>query len=458
MQLIENIWDSGVDDSHTIFILGMEYPPVIQQQGVNQTGEFNIKSIFNHHQIELPIGFLDDLKSRVWFTYRTGFTIIPRDPNGPSPLTFSSLMRGTLDLSNSTKGFTTDAGWGCMIRTSQSLLANTLMTLKLGRDWRYNDQVLDQGHWDIVNLFNDKVDCPLSVFKFVDFARLNCGKKPGEWFGPSDAAKSISGLINNTQNYNLGLSVYLTSDSGDIYEDELDFQTPILILSGIRLGIKNVNPIYWEFLKLILSMDQSIGIAGGRPSSSHYFFGYQNDHLLYLDPHYPQKVLHDDPSMNEIKSYLESFHTTKIRRIHLNQLDPSMLVGILVKSREDYDKFKERIEAFDVNGRFLNISSFRPMDDEFIDKVESLNEDFGDYDDEALGDDSMVVIQDRDHEETAHLITNEENIDDPITVPKELPQDPNANEMACDDAIDLEEVIISHDRKFSDSVLISSPN
>lgn len=415
----------------------------------------DLKSIFTHnHDADLPDGVHDDLQSRVWFTYRMGFEVIPRDINGPSPLTFSSFIRGTLDLSNSSKGFTTDAGWGCMIRTSQSLLANALMLLKSGRDWRFNDQILDETHWGVVKLFNDDPSSPLSVFKFVDFAKLNCGKKPGEWFGPSDAAKSIKGLV-NTENLPLGLSVYLASDSGDIYEDELDFRQPLLILSGIRLGVKSVNPVYWGFLKLILSMDQSVGIAGGRPSSSHYFFGYQDDYLFYLDPHYPQKVIHSDPSVDDIKSYLGSFHTTKIRRIHLSQLDPSMLVGMLIKSKEEYYKFKESIEAYDANGRFFNISSSRPLDDEFMGNVESINEE--DYDNEC-GDDSVVVIGDQDHEETAHFVTNEENIDDPITVPNDTRDDPNANEMACEDAIDVEEVLIRHDRKYSDSVLISSIN
>jgi cysteine protease ATG4 len=85
----------------------------------------------------LPPEFLDDFESRIWMTYRTDFPPIPR-----------SLESKALSLSNPAAaleyagrvlkgqtgdGFTSDAGWGCMIRSAQSLLANALITLHLGR-------------------------------------------------------------------------------------------------------------------------------------------------------------------------------------------------------------------------------------------------------------------------------------------------------------------------------------
>jgi cysteine protease ATG4 len=36
----------------------------------------------------------------------------------------------------------------------------------------------------------------------------------------------------------------------------------------------------------LYTFPQSIGIAGGRPSSSYYFVGSQADNLFYLDPHH----------------------------------------------------------------------------------------------------------------------------------------------------------------------------
>jgi cysteine protease ATG4 len=84
--------------------------------------------------------FYEDFTSRIWLTCRSQFTPIgdttlaalSYDPNhppcGPPPSPPSRKWFGFAE-----KGWTSDAGWGGMLRTSQSLLANTLLHLRLGR-------------------------------------------------------------------------------------------------------------------------------------------------------------------------------------------------------------------------------------------------------------------------------------------------------------------------------------
>jgi len=80
-----------------------------------------------------PPAFLDDFESRIWMTYRTDFEMIPRseDPKAVSTLSFT--MRLKTSFGDHTGGFSSDTGWGCMIRSGQSLLANALLTARLGR-------------------------------------------------------------------------------------------------------------------------------------------------------------------------------------------------------------------------------------------------------------------------------------------------------------------------------------
>jgi cysteine protease ATG4 len=78
-----------------------------------------------------PSSFLDDFEAKIWLTYRSNFPAIPKsqDPKAISSMSLSVRIRSQLE----TGGFTSDTGWGCMIRSGQSLLANALVMLRMGR-------------------------------------------------------------------------------------------------------------------------------------------------------------------------------------------------------------------------------------------------------------------------------------------------------------------------------------
>lgn len=79
-----------------------------------------------------PVAFVDDFESRLRFSYRAGFPVIPRseDPKASSSMSFSVRLRSQLSDQG---GFSSDTGWGCMIRSGQSLLANSVAMLRLSR-------------------------------------------------------------------------------------------------------------------------------------------------------------------------------------------------------------------------------------------------------------------------------------------------------------------------------------
>lgn len=138
-----------------------------------------------------PPAFLDDLESRIWLTYRSNFSQIAKStsPDASSSLSFRTRL---MQLGNQ-GGFTSDTGWGCMIRSAQSLLANTLQILDLGRDWRKGEQ--SDAERRLLALFADDPSAPFSIHRFVEHGSKACGKHPGEWFGPSAAARCIKYAI-----------------------------------------------------------------------------------------------------------------------------------------------------------------------------------------------------------------------------------------------------------------------
>lgn len=330
-----------------------------------------------------PPAFLDDFESRVWMTYRSEFDPIAKshDPKALAALSFS--MRLKTQLSDQA-GFSSDSGWGCMIRSGQSLLANAMLVEKLGRGWRRGAE--EEQEKKLLALFADDPRAPYSIHKFVGHGAVACGKYPGEWFGPSATARCIQALTNATEPR---LRVYSTGDGPDVYEDNFmkiakpDGKTfhPTVILVGTRLGIDKITPVYWEALIASLQMPQSIGIAGGRPSSSHYFIGVQGLHFFYLDPHFTRSALpyHENP-MDYSADEVDTCHTRKLRRLHIKEMDPSMLIGFLIQSEEDWADWRRGVKH--VQGKsIIHVSDHDPVahgegdDNNFMDQVEAMSDD-----------------------------------------------------------------------------------
>lgn len=219
----------------------------------------------------------------------------------------------------------------------------------------------------------------------------------GEWFGPSTAAGTIKYLVNEYEGAGLGV---VSGGDGVVYQSEVETigrwkegekTRPVLVLLGARLGIDEVNPVYWPSIKVrhlfflsrtntelttrrkaLFTFPQSVGIAGGRPSSSYYFIGTQENSLFYIDPHYPRpsislripsvsdplynlalalplsatkenRDLNDFFSIAYSEDELTTYHSDTVRRMALRNLDPSMLLGFLIRDHSDWQDFENRV-------------------------------------------------------------------------------------------------------------------
>ncbi|KAE8349065.1 putative cysteine protease atg4 [Aspergillus coremiiformis] len=353
-RIVQYLWDpeprNNEEPNASIWCLGIEYTThkaslqTTNNQNEPDTGALTLDDVTAHGW---PEAFVSDFESKIWMTYRSSFPTIPKLDNDEAnhPMTLTVRLRSQL---MEPQGFTSDTGWGCMIRSGQSLLANAMSTLHLGRAWRRGEKSQEEAR--LLSLFADHPDAPLSIHQFVKHGAEACGKYPGEWFGPSATARCIEAL--SVQCGNLAPKVYITNDTTDIYEDSFRRVAcsdsgsiqPTLILLGTRLGIENVTPVYWTGLKAVFQFPQSVGVAGGRPSASYYFIGTQGSYLFYLDPHStrpasPYNVAGESLSREEINTY----HTRRLRRIHMQDMDPSMLIGFLVRNEDDWEDWKRRI-------------------------------------------------------------------------------------------------------------------
>jgi cysteine protease ATG4 len=267
---------------------------------------------------------LSDIESRPWMTYREDFPPI----------------LGTK--------YTSDVGWGCMIRSAQMLLAQTLFVGVLGRDFRVGGGssgpfTKDPRHRQLLTLFADLPSerCPFSVHNLLRHAAED-RVRPGSWLGPSIACRALCRAVNQEQREVLQLRVYLALDclvsKERVQETMLSSGKawcPVLILIPLRLGTSQFNLAYVPALQRVLANPQSVGILGGKPRHSLYFIGFQGSELVGLDPHACRPA--DDPANPE--STLKSYHCTSPRKIGFQGIDPSIALGFLCQTPEDLETF-----------------------------------------------------------------------------------------------------------------------
>ncbi|XP_059535788.1 cysteine protease ATG4A isoform X4 [Myotis daubentonii] len=288
---------------------------------------------------------LSDISARLWFTYRRKFS--PIGGTGPS----------------------SDAGWGCMLRCGQMMLAQALICRHLGRDWNWEKQKEQPKEYQrILQCFLDRKDCCYSIHQMAQMG-VGEGKSIGEWFGPNTVAQVLKKLALFDE-WN-SLAVYVSMDNTVVIEDikkmcrvlplstDTDGERPpdslnasnhskatsaccpawksLLLIVPLRLGINQINPVYVDAFKECFKMPQSLGALGGKPNNAYYFIGFLGDELIFLDPHTTQTFVdsEEDGTVDD-----QTFHCLQSpQRMNILNLDPSVALGFFCKEEKDFDNW-----------------------------------------------------------------------------------------------------------------------
>ncbi|CAN6567403.1 unnamed protein product [Malus baccata var. baccata] len=282
--------------------------------------------------------FEQDFSSRILMTYRKGFEAIGNSK------------------------YTSDVNWGCMLRSSQMLVAQALLFHRLGRSWtRPLHKPLDEAYIGILYHFGDSETSTFSIHNLLQAGRAY-DLAAGSWVGPYAMCRTWETLVRcrreatDLDDQPLPMAVYIVSGDEDgerggapvvCIEDAsrhcLEFSrgqvdwTPILLLVPLVLGLEKVNPRYIPSLRATFTFPQSLGIMGGKPGASTYIIGVQDEKALYLDPHEVQPVI--NIRRDDLEADTLSYHCNVIRHIPLDLIDPSLAIGFYCRDRDDFNDF-----------------------------------------------------------------------------------------------------------------------
>jgi hypothetical protein len=128
---------------------------------------------------------------------------------------------------------------------------------------------------------------------------------------------------------------------------------PLLILIPLRLGMDKLNAAYIPSLLSLFQFPQCLGIIGGKPRSSLYFIGVQDEHLFYLDPHTVQRSWDltgrdslRNPSLSVRHAIADSYHCASVQSIHVTAIDPSLAIGFYIENMAVLEQFWEQAKQF----------------------------------------------------------------------------------------------------------------
>ena len=292
--------------------------------------------------------------------------------------------------------YTSDCGWGCMVRCCQMMLSRAFIQLKskkykstinkeLDNELKYFEQV--EIKKEIIFLFYDK---------FIDIQNIHINKEILEIYKKTLTKNAniielippysiyILTLLGNcpnvfTSDFNiieamLKINKTLFNEEISILhftscvtkkkvienlcekksEDKLNIGNEFImynnekyfykkngiIFISLRLGLQKIEKNYIDVIpKLFISIHNNIGFVSGKKNRAYYFIGLKDKKLIFADPHFNQDIENDE----------DNFPTYSINELYLmpiKEMSSELTFGIVISSIKDLELFFNELSWF----------------------------------------------------------------------------------------------------------------
>ncbi|KAG8905537.1 Cysteine protease atg4 [Tulasnella sp. 417] len=287
-----------------------------------------------------PPAFYDDFTSCIWMTYRSQYfpirdiTLLELEATREvDPIIISqSVQSPPRKWWGGEKSWTSDSGWGCMVRTGQSLLATALVHLHLGRAFTPASPATTANSHLEPDSADDKAP--------VQQRRSSSGR-------PSTPDRELEKSIGDVSLTGLSKGGRFRSGSIKLKHRRNTNGSPTNSRTGSASSSASFS-LHAPLSPSPLSQSQgsqhghgqqpSTGAPGTSPSGSS--FSSVAGPPAGVDPTTYHFATAYSPSE------LKTFHCDKIRKMPLSHMDPSMLLGFLCKDEADWIDLRARAQEF----------------------------------------------------------------------------------------------------------------
>ena len=324
----------------------------------------------------------------LYMTYRTGFVNMK-----------------TIKAGN----YTSDCGWGCMVRCSQMILSKAFIEKKIfdlnQKNINVDDIMIKKIREEVLALFNDnylKVEetkthpdykyfwevyeeftkeepSYASVLKIVPPYSIHILSKIGDCAGVftsdmnmiyvftninSDIFNDINiisfcvGIVNTKKLFSefcepcdYDSTNVINPDIITFRENNYIFKKGGLIFISFRWGTDLLDTKYYYFIPLIFSkFRNNFGMIGGNRKRGYYFIGIQgSDQLIIADPHFAQETHHNS------EDYFETYHVKDLYLFDIKEMRCQFSLCIGAYNAQQLKEFLEDAEWFQNNFHIVKL-------------------------------------------------------------------------------------------------------
>ena len=374
----------------------------------NQTWKDNLKSLvsslyYNSYGIlkkfdkEMPILPLNIFDKEL-------DVVIPEEINKSlKSFLYMSYRSGFINLNCIGSGdYTSDCGWGCMLRCSQMILSKGLIQKKIFDFYQRKNSNLDYNTLENIrkqtlSLFNDNylpfeevrdhpdfhffwdlykgvadenpeynsisevippysihILCKLGKFAGVytsdiKMIKLFC-KINSEIFNDLNIVFFESGYISKKKLISNFCEKYTKFNHNIFYtitynNEEYIFKKGGIVFISFRLGLYDLDSSYYNVIPLLFKKFQNnLGFISGKKNRAYYFIGIQgNNSLIFADPHYNQYTT------NSPDRDYESYYTDNLYLMDIKDLSSELTLGIAIFNSSQFTQFLDELNWFKEN-------------------------------------------------------------------------------------------------------------
>lgn len=332
-------------------------------------------------------------------------------------------------IKNPKSTYTSDTGWGCMIRCSQMMVARALYkifkyqnistvkslytSLLYFLEHPFTLGSIPDTFIPILNTYLKRICSknrkeytviksmtpPFSIHHLCYVGEL-FHKFPGNWFSDVTLSK-IYPVINRHFNCfenvtfipflttvvkenvinecfspisNNNKETYNLTDGSVVY-----FNKACIIFVSVRLGSENICNVYYEGIKDLFTCKQCLGILGGKSGYAYYFIGFDNKYLFYLDPHVTKNTINYDKETSP-EMLLEHYLKKDLLHLAINELQPAFTIGFVIRNLKE---FLDLFQWMEIHSKkeypvFGMTNSIKKIDEEYLKRIQ-LNMDKNDF-------------------------------------------------------------------------------